>query len=61
LPSNFVIYVPVGYGETYKAAAGWSAYADHILEEGQTVTRAMKAKFEKTVETDTDTDTEEMR
>jgi hypothetical protein len=33
LPSNFIIYVPVGYGETYKAAAGWSAYADHIVEE----------------------------
>lgn len=45
LPSDFIIYVPVGYGNTYKAA--WSAYADHILEEGQTVTRAMQRKFAK--------------
>jgi hypothetical protein len=55
LPSNFIIYVPVGYGETYKAASGWSTYASHIVEEGQTVTRAMKAKFakEKALEEDT--------
>lgn len=45
LPSNYVIYVPVGTGETYKAASGWSTYADHILEEGQTPNRAMLAKF----------------
>lgn len=44
--TNFIIYVPVGYGETYKSAAGWSAYADHILEEGQSVTRAMQRKFD---------------
>ena len=49
LPSDWICYVPVGTGETYKAAAGWSTYADHILEEGQTVTRAMKAKFAKEV------------
>ena len=42
---NYIIYVPVGYGDTYKSAAGWSTYADHILEEGQTPTRAMVAKF----------------
>lgn len=41
--SNFIIYVPVGYGDVYKAA--WSDYADHILEEGETPTRAMVAKF----------------
>ena len=45
LPSNYVIYVPVGYGDTYKATEGWSTYADHILEEGQTPNRAMLAKF----------------
>lgn len=45
--SNFIIYVPQGTGDTYKAASGWSAYADHILEEGQTVTKAMQRKFAK--------------
>ena len=45
--SGFIIYVPQGTGDTYKAAAGWSAYADHILEEGQSVTRAMQRKFAK--------------
>jgi hypothetical protein len=45
LPSDFIIYVPVWYGDTYKAAEGWSTYADHILEEGQTPNRAMLAKF----------------
>lgn len=45
LPSDFIIYVPVGTGETYKAAAGWSAYSDHILEEGQTPNRAMQTNF----------------
>lgn len=56
LPTNYVIYVPVGYGDTYKAASGWSDYADHILEEGQTPTRAMMAKFNSEK-----TDNEEMR
>lgn len=42
---NFIIYVPVGTAETYKSASGWSTYADHILEEGQTPNRAMLAKF----------------
>lgn len=45
IQEDYIIYVPVGYAETYKAASGWSAYADHILEEGQTPTRAMMAKF----------------
>jgi len=45
LSSDFIIYVPVGTGETYKAASGWSTYADHILEEGQTPNRMMLAKF----------------
>lgn len=55
LPTDYIIYVPVGYGDTYKAAAGWSAYSDHILEEGQTVTKAMQRKFakEKALEEDT--------
>lgn len=48
IASNFVIYVPVGYGDTYKSASGWSDCADHILEEGQTPTRAMVAKFNST-------------
>lgn len=54
LPSAYIIYVPVGYGDTYKAAAGWSAYADHILEEGQTPNRAMLSRLAKAVETDDD-------
>ena len=56
LPSDWLCYVPVGYGETYKAAAGWSTYADHILEEGQTPNRAMLSRLAKAVETDTDED-----
>lgn len=44
-PSNFIIYVPAGYGNTYKAANIWSGYADHILEEGQTPNRAMLSKM----------------
>ena len=40
LPTNFVIYVPVGYGDTYKAASGWSAYSDHIVEEGRSLSKA---------------------
>jgi hypothetical protein len=49
LPSKFIIYVPVGYGDTYKSATGWSTYADHILEEGQTRSRAMLSKSEDTL------------
>ena len=30
---NFVIYIPKGCAETYKAAEGWSTYADRIQEE----------------------------
>ena len=52
----WLVYVPVGYAETYKAASGWSNYADHILEEGQQPNRAMLAKFNTN-----DTDNEEMR
>ena len=40
LPSDFIIYVPVGYGDTYKSAAGWSDYADHIVEEGQNLSKS---------------------
>ena len=60
LPSNFIIYVPTGTGDTYKAAAGWSTYADHILEEGQTPNRAMLSRLAKAAVND-DADTEEMR
>jgi hypothetical protein len=56
MPSDYIFYVPVGYGETYKAADRWSAYADHILEEGQTPNRAMLSRLAKAVETDTDED-----
>ena len=45
LPVSWICYVPVGTAETYKAASGWSSYADHILEEGQTPNRMMLAKF----------------
>ena len=61
LPADWICYVPVGTGETYKAASGWSAYADHILEEGQTPNRAMLSRFAKAVETDTDDDVGDMR
>ena len=61
LPANWLCYVPVGYGETYKSATRWSDYADHILEEGQTPNRAMLSRLAKETDTDTDTDTEEMR
>ena len=61
LPSDYIIYVPVGYAETYKAAAGWSTYADHILEEGQTPNRAMLSRLAKAAETDTDEDVGDMR
>lgn len=47
LPSNYIIYVPVGTGDTYKSAAGWSAYSDHILEEGETPNRQMLSNFAK--------------
>ena len=40
MPNNYIIYVPVGYGDTYKAASGWSTYADHIVEEGQSLSMA---------------------
>jgi hypothetical protein len=49
LPSNYIIYVPVGYAETYKSASGWLNYADHILEEGQTPNRLMLSKSEDTL------------
>ena len=40
LPSDWLCYVPVGTGDTYKAAEGWSSYSDHILEEGQSLSMA---------------------
>ena len=43
LPTNYVIYVPIGTLSAYQTA--WSTYADHILEEGQTPNRMMLAKF----------------
>ena len=54
LSSDFIIYVPVGTGDTYKAAAGWSAYADHILEEGQTPNRAMLSRLAVSDSSDTE-------
>lgn len=33
IPSNVTtITVPAGYGDAYKTAAGWSAYANKIVE-----------------------------
>lgn len=55
--SAYIIYVPVGTAETYKAASGWSTYADHILEEGQTPNRMMLAKFKE----ETDEPQDDMR
>lgn len=46
LRSDYVIYVPVGTGDTYKAASGWSTYADHIVEEGSRLTRAQLRNIE---------------
>ena len=46
ISSSYVIYVPVGYGETYKAAAGWSTYADHIVEEGSRMSAAQLRKIQ---------------
>jgi hypothetical protein len=37
---GFIIYVPVGTGDTYKSASEWSTYADHILEEGQSLSKS---------------------
>ena len=54
MPSDYIVYVPVGTAETYKSASGWSAYADHILEEGQTPNRAMLSRLAKAVEDDDD-------
>jgi hypothetical protein len=48
LPSDYIIYVPIGTGDIYKSATGWSSYADHVLEEGQQPNRAMLAKFNST-------------
>ena len=33
IPSDCIIYVPVGTSDTYKAAENWSTYADYIQEE----------------------------
>jgi len=33
IPSDCIIYVPVGSLEAYKTAANWSAYADYMREE----------------------------
>lgn len=57
--SSLIIYVPVGYGETYKAAAGWSSYADHIVEEGSQLTRAQLRNIQN--EAKKNSDGEEMR
>ena len=58
LNTNILIYVPVGYGETYKAAAGWSTYANHILEEGQTPNRAMLSRLAVSDSSDTEENNE---
>ena len=35
IPSDCIIYVPYGTGDTYKAASGWSTYASQIQEMAQ--------------------------
>jgi hypothetical protein len=57
LPNNFIIYVPVGAAETYKAASRWSTYADHIVEEGQTLSMAALRR----IQAEKDDNGEEMR
>jgi len=52
LPANWLCYVPVGTGETYKAAAGWSAYADHILEEGTRMSASQLRKIQNEIKTE---------
>lgn len=59
LPTNWIAYVPVGYGDTYRAA--WSNYYEHILEEGQTPNRMMLAKFNSTKTEETDEPQDDMR
>lgn len=54
LSSNFVIYVPVGTLSAYQSA--WSAYADHIVEEGGQLTRAQLRNIEKGGEASPDED-----
>lgn len=34
IPTSTTLYVPVGYGDTYKAANNWSSYASRIVERG---------------------------
>lgn len=51
IASDFIIYVPVDTGDTYKAASGWSAYADHIVEEGQSLSKAALSRIQETEKT----------
>lgn len=44
LPSNFIIYVPVGTLSAYQTA--WSTYADHIVEEGSRLSAAQLRKIQ---------------
>lgn len=55
IASNYIIYVPVGTGDTYKAA--WTDYADHIVEEGQTLSMAALRR----IQAEKNDDIEEMR
>lgn len=33
MPEDYILYVPAGCAEAYKASESWAAYADHIQEE----------------------------
>lgn len=61
IANNYIIYVPTGTGDTYKAAAGWSAYADHIVEEGGQLTRAQLRNIQKGGEASPLADENDMR
>jgi hypothetical protein len=58
LSADWLCYVPTGTAETYKAASGWSTYADHIVEEGQSLSKAQLRAIE---EEQKKSDNEEMR
>lgn len=52
LPNAWICYVPVGTGDTYKSASGWSTYADHIVEEGQSLSKAALRRIQAAEKTD---------
>lgn len=55
IASGYVMYVPTGTLSAYQTA--WSAYADHIVEEGQTLSNAALRR----IQAEKNDDIEEMR